>query len=128
MKSSQCDGAKPPCRVILLVAFKHSLRILSIDSLPEACVSLMTFDIVFLSMSPRRSTLLICSGASNPAGLITTPFFARVELNTLLLCVRRSQRTSLGQPAQRLQPCTKARGQARDDGEPRVSDSLTIHA
>ena len=81
---------------------------MSIDSLPEACASLMTFDIIFLSMSPRRSTLPICSGASSPASLIITSFFARIELNKPLLCVPQSQRKSLGQPAQRVQPCTKA--------------------
>ena len=66
-----------------------SLRIMSIDSLPDACVSLVTgdFDIIFLSIAPRRATLPICSGASNPAGLIIPPFLARIELNTLLMCV-----------------------------------------
>ena len=29
----------------------------------EACVSLVTFDIILLSRAPRRSTLPICSGA-----------------------------------------------------------------
>ena len=106
-------------------AFKHSLRIMFIDSLPDACVSLVISDIIFLSMSPRRSTLPICSGASNPAGLIITPFLARVELHTPLLCVPRSRSE---QPAQRVQPCTEARIHACDDGEPRVSDSLTIYA
>ena len=106
-----------------------ALRIMSIDSLPEACVSLMTFYTIFWSMAPRRVLpFSICSGASNPVSLITTQFLVRVEPNTPLLCVPRSQRTSLGQPAQRVQPCTKARKHACDDGEPRVSDSLTIHA
>ena len=56
---THCAGAKTPCRVISLAAFKHSLRIMSIDSLPEACLSLMTFDIIFWSISTRRSTLSI---------------------------------------------------------------------
>ena len=43
---------------------------------------MMTFDIIFLDMSFRRSTLPICSGTSNPAGLIATPFLVRVEPNT----------------------------------------------
>ena len=119
-ESTHCAGAKPQCRVISL-AFKHSLRIMSIASLPEACVSMMTFDIIFLSAAPRRSTLPICSGAFNPAGLIATPFLARVEPNTPLLCVLGSQRTSLGQLVQRVQPCTKARRHACDDGEPKFS-------
>ena len=29
-----------------------SMRIMSINSLPDACVSLMTFDIIFLSIAP----------------------------------------------------------------------------
>ena len=76
-ESTQCAGAKPPCRVMSLAAFRHSLRIMSIDSLPEACVSLMTLDIIFF----------------NPAGLITTPFLARVESDTPLMSVlgRREQ-------------------------------------
>ena len=110
-------------RVISYAALKHSLRIMSINSLPRACVSLMTWDIIVLSMSPRRSSLPICSDASNPGSLITTPFLARIELNMPLLCVPRSQRTSLGQPAQRVQPCTKARKHACDDGETKLSDS-----
>ena len=76
-----------------------SLRIMSINSLPDACVSLMTFNIIFLSIAPRRSTLPICSGASNTAGLIIPPFLARIELNTLLMCVSLSQRMTLSQPA-----------------------------
>ena len=52
---------------------------MSIDSLPEAFVSLMTFDIIFFSFAPRRSTLPIYSEASNPAALGTTPFLARVS-------------------------------------------------
>ena len=72
--------------------------------------------------------LIVRLSRSNPAGLLTTQFLARDELNTPLLCVFRSQRTSPGQPAQRVQPCTNARRHACDDGEPRVSDPLTSHA
>ena len=101
--------------------------IIFIDSLPEACVSLVTFDIILLSMAPRRSTLPICLGASNPAGLIATPFLVKVEPNTSLLCVPRPKRTSLGQPAHRVQSSTKARRHACDNGDPKLSDSFTIH-
>ena len=101
---------------------------MSIDSLPETCVSLMTVDIIFLSISPRRSTLPICRGASHPAGLIITPFLTRIKLVTPLLCVSLSQRITLSQPAQRVQLCTKARKHACDDGELRDSDPLTIQA
>ena len=91
-------------------------------------MSLKTFKIIHVSMAPRRSTLPICSGVSNPAGLIATPLLARVEPNTPLLCVPRSQRTSFGQSALNASSRTKARKHACDDGEPRLSDSLTIHA
>ena len=50
-------------------------------------------------MSPRRSTLPICSGASSPASLIITPFLARIEPNVPLWYVPRSHRTSPGQLA-----------------------------
>ena len=40
---------------------------------------------------------------------VTPALVARIELNTHRLCVPRSPRTSPGQPAQRVQPCPKAR-------------------
>ena len=77
------------------------MPLLGFNSLPETRVSWVIFDIIFLNMSPRRPTLLICSGISNPAGLIITPFLMRAELNTTLSCVHRSYRTSLGQKTRR---------------------------
>ena len=55
-----CAGANPPFRAISLAAFNHSLRIMSMGSLLEAHVSLLTFDVMFLSVAPRRATLPIC--------------------------------------------------------------------
>ena len=106
---------------------KHSPRIMSFNSLPDTSVSLMAFVISFLDMSPRRPALLICSGIPNPAGLVITQLSVRVEVNASLSCVPWSNRTSLGQPAQRGQSQTKACRLVWIDGELRSDVLSTIH-
>ena len=102
---------------------RHSLTITSIHSLPEEWVALMIFDFIFVNMAPRRSTLPICSGAFQ-SGRSDRRTILEVEPNTH----PRSQRTTSGQPAQRVQPCTNAHRRACGDVDPKLSDSLTIHA
>ena len=92
---THCAGAKPPCRHTSL---QHALRIMFTVSLPVVCVSWVTFIIIFLCKSPRRSPLPICSGASRRAGRTATHLWERLWPKMPLLCVPRPYRTGFLRP------------------------------
>ena len=123
-----CAGAKPSCRVISLAAFKHSLRIMSIDSLPEACVSLMTFDIIFLSMAPRRSTLP--HSQSSRSDRHTIFVLARVEPNApLFVFLDRSEQASASWPnaSSRVRKLVNMHVTTRNRGSRTLAQSVLDH-
>ena len=125
--STHCTGANPPCLDISFMAFRASLRIMSIDSCPTALVSVTIFLMIRFNRSPLLSVLPMCSGDSSAAFRTRTPLLEKVLPNVPRLCRPLSQLMCLGHPAHRTHPFTNAFKQLLLDGTPCISAALTIY-